>query len=113
MFPSVADDPRLSRLPLPNCIRSPGLELFRKYHYPDGYALSCFSPETANVLKEISKVMTEPAPNVLEWKPLVTISDSTKPEQQPEQQPDQPTKAGDNLPERICETSQPTFERHQ
>ena len=69
MDPTIATDPRLSRLPIPNILRSPGLELFRKYHYPDGYALSCFKPETAEALKTISQVMVEPKPNALEWKP--------------------------------------------
>lgn len=69
MDPSIANDPRFARLPLPNSIRCPALELFRKYHYPDAYALSCFTPETAKVLEQISKVMVEPRPNALEWKP--------------------------------------------
>jgi len=72
MDPTIATDPRLSRLPIPNILRSPGLELFRKYHYPDGYALSCFKPETAEALKTISQVMVEPKPNALEWKPKPT-----------------------------------------
>ena len=69
MDPTIATDPRLGRLPIPNILRSPGLELFRKYHYPDGYALSCFTRETAEALKTISQVMVEPKPNGLEWKP--------------------------------------------
>jgi len=76
MDPTIANDPRLSRLPLPNSLRSPGLELFRKYHYPDGYALSCFTPETAKVLETISQVMVEPKPNALEWKPKSNPDDN-------------------------------------
>jgi len=79
MDPTIATNPTLSRLPLPNSIRCPALELFRKYHYPDGYALSCFSVSTANVLKEISQVMVEPKANELEWKPTTIITDKTIP----------------------------------
>ena len=90
MDASIANDPILSRLPLPNSLRCPALELFRKYHYPDGYALSCFSNETANVLKEISQVMTEPKPNVLEWKPRTAINDTTK----------------ETIPGKLCESTE-------
>lgn len=97
MDPSIANDPRFARLPLPNCLRSPGLEMFRNYHYPDGYALSCFKPETAKVLEEISKVMVEPKPNGLEWKP--------KHDNNP------PKGEEDTTPGAVCETAEQPIKR--
>lgn len=49
-----------SKLPMPNCIKCPALELFRKYKYPDDYAIKAFeNEETKKVLEKISAVSIE------------------------------------------------------
>jgi len=49
-----------SKLPLPNSVSCPALDLFRKYKYPDDYAIKCFeNEEVKKVLEKISSVKIE------------------------------------------------------
>jgi len=49
---------RMDRLPLPNIVRCPALDLFRRYKYPDDHAIKQFKEtEIAHVLEKI--IVTE------------------------------------------------------
>lgn len=51
----------MDRLPLPNSIKCPALELFRKYKYPDDHTVQQFKePVIVEVLQKIISVETKP-----------------------------------------------------
>jgi len=51
----------MDRLPLPNSIKCPALELFRKYKYPDDHTIQQFKePVIVEVLQKIISVDTKP-----------------------------------------------------
>jgi hypothetical protein len=69
-----------SKLPVPNCISCAGLELFRKYKYPDEYAIKCFeNEETKKVLEKISELKIENVPTITTFQsaPSGTIQKTT------------------------------------
>jgi hypothetical protein len=54
-----------SKIPLPNCISCPALDLFRKYKYPDEYAIKAFeNQDVKKVLEKISGVKIEHVPTI-------------------------------------------------
>lgn len=51
----------MDRLPLPNSVKCPALELFRKYKYPDDHAVQQFKePVIVEVLEKIISIETKP-----------------------------------------------------
>ena len=51
----------MDRLPLPNSVKCPALEVFRKYKYPDAHAVEQFKePVIVEVLQKIIAVETKP-----------------------------------------------------
>jgi hypothetical protein len=51
----------MERLPLPNSIKCPALELFRKYKYPDDHTIQQFKePVIVEVLEKIISTETKP-----------------------------------------------------
>jgi hypothetical protein len=51
----------MDRLPLPNSLKCPALELFRKYNYPDDHTIQQFKePVIVEVLQKIISVDTKP-----------------------------------------------------
>lgn len=51
----------MDRLPLPNSIKCPALELFRKYKYPDDHTIQQFKePVIVEVLQKIISVEIKP-----------------------------------------------------
>lgn len=51
----------MERLPLPNAIRCPALELFRRYKYPDEHAVKQFKePVIVEVLEKLVAVEDKP-----------------------------------------------------
>ena len=50
----------MDRLPLPNVLRCPALDLFRRYKYPDDHAVKQFKEtEIAHVLEKIVATQTK------------------------------------------------------
>jgi hypothetical protein len=51
----------MDRLPLPNSVKCPALELFRRYKYPDDHTIQQFKePVIVEVLQKIIGVDTKP-----------------------------------------------------
>lgn len=51
----------MDRLPLPNSVKCPALELFRRYKYPDDHTIQQFKePVIVEVLQKIIAVDTKP-----------------------------------------------------
>jgi hypothetical protein len=51
----------MDRIPLPNSVKCPALELFRKYKYPDDHTIQQFKePVIVEVLEKIIAVETKP-----------------------------------------------------
>ena len=51
----------MDRLPLPNSVKCPALELFRRYKYPDDHTIQQFKePVIVEVLQKIISVESKP-----------------------------------------------------
>jgi hypothetical protein len=51
----------MDRIPLPNSLKCPALELFRRYKYPDDHTIKQFKePVIVEVLEKIISVDTKP-----------------------------------------------------
>ncbi len=51
----------MDRIPLPNSVKCPALELFRRYKYPDDHTIQQFKePVIVEVLEKIISLETKP-----------------------------------------------------